>query len=154
VPSAAAQPGGPCSNATVSAQNQYCENIPSATGGHEALPGTPALASHLPPAEVNALRSGAAGVGVSRASGAAVGRGSTHRASAARSAAARTPVSARTRQALLSLPAPTSRVPIAGTTPPRPSTASLFPGLIIALVVTTLAAAGLAFVRRARGGGA
>jgi hypothetical protein len=152
VPAAAAtQPGSPCSNATVSAQNQYCEDIPSATGGGEALPGTPALARHLPPAEVAALRGG--GAGASGSSGGSGGRGSTPSASGAHSAAARTSDSARTRQALLTLPAPTSRVPFAGTVSPRPSTASLFSGLIIALVVATLATGGFALVRRARGGG-
>ena len=38
----AAQPGGPCSGPPVSAQNQYCENIPSATGNHGPQGGSPA----------------------------------------------------------------------------------------------------------------
>jgi hypothetical protein len=152
VPAAtAAQPGGPCSNATVSAQNQYCEDIPSATGGHEALPGTPALASHLPPAEVNALRGGAA-AGMAGSSGGAGGADSTHGAAASRSVAARASASAPTRQALLSLPAPGAHVPFTGAAS-RPGTTSLFSGLIVVLVVTTLAAGGFAVVRRARGGG-
>jgi hypothetical protein len=149
---ASPQPGGPCSNATVSAQNQYCENIPSATGGREASPGTPALVSRLPPAEVTALRGGVS-VGATGASGGAGGT-VTHAASTRESRPGGSAVSAQARQQLLSLPAPTSRIPLAGTSAPRPSSWSLFSGLIIALAVATLAAGGLAFARRRRGGSA
>jgi hypothetical protein len=50
----AAQPGGVCSGPPVSAQNQYCENIPSATGNHGPQGSSPAdtgpgsIASTLP----------------------------------------------------------------------------------------------------------
>ncbi len=40
---------------TVSALNQYCENIPAATGGRPPLPGSPALAGSLPRSIVRQL---------------------------------------------------------------------------------------------------
>ncbi len=44
-----AVPGQGCAGPpTVSALNQYCENIPAATGARPPLPGSPALATVLP----------------------------------------------------------------------------------------------------------
>ena len=48
-PALAAQPGAACAGPpSVGAINQYCENIPGATGGHPSGPGTPAVSSSLP----------------------------------------------------------------------------------------------------------
>jgi hypothetical protein len=41
--------GVSCSGSAASAINQYCEDIPSATGGHQVTPGVPALATTLRP---------------------------------------------------------------------------------------------------------
>jgi hypothetical protein len=58
VPARAAQSAGTCAGPpTVSALNQYCENVPGAAGGHTPGPGTPALATTLPPRVVRQLAS-------------------------------------------------------------------------------------------------
>ena len=49
-------PGQSCAGPpTVSALAQYCENVPSATGGRPPLPGSPALAGALPRSIVRAI---------------------------------------------------------------------------------------------------
>jgi hypothetical protein len=49
-------PGGACAGPpSVSAINQYCEDIPSATGATTPLPGTPALQGSLPARVVRAI---------------------------------------------------------------------------------------------------
>ena len=167
------QPGAPCSSSTVSAVDQYCENIPSATGGNEAGPGTPAVGKSLPPSVVSALR-GAGGSGPggtsggaptlpvqgqassatpasAPASGSAQTSGSAQSGSARTSGSAQTPASARTHAALLTLPAPGSRALLSGTTAHRPSSWSLFSVLIIALAAAALALSAVAFARRRRG---
>lgn len=56
----AAQPPGLCSGSPFSAQNQYCENVPAATGHHSVLPGSPTVRSTLPPRVVAAIAAGRA----------------------------------------------------------------------------------------------
>lgn len=46
---AASAPGSSCVAGAPSAVNQYCEDIPSSTGSHLIVPGSPALAAVLPP---------------------------------------------------------------------------------------------------------
>lgn len=132
VPAAASpRPGDPCSHSTVSAADEYCENIPSATGGHQVTVGTPALAGQLPPSMVSAI-SGA------RASGAT--------ASSARA------VPKRTRAGLLRLPA---RSPFSLPIPraaAHPSGWSVASGLIAGLIGVTLAMSALALIMRRRRG--
>ena len=108
--------GVPCSDPTVSAMNQYCENLPSSGGGgNKPGPGTPALASHLPPAEVSVLRGTGGGADASTPGpgrpgllpAPRFGANGTTKASATK----------RTRAALLTLPA---RAP-ALRSPARPS---------------------------------
>jgi hypothetical protein len=57
-PALAARPGSACTKQSVSALDQYCENIPSATGPQNPGAGTPAVGSALPPAVVHALTTG------------------------------------------------------------------------------------------------
>jgi hypothetical protein len=53
---AAASVGGACTGPqTVSALNQYCENLPGAAGGQTPGPGTPALSSSLPPRLIRSI---------------------------------------------------------------------------------------------------
>jgi len=53
---AAAGAGAMCAGPqTVSALNQYCENVPTAGGGQSPGPGTPALSSALPPRVAGAI---------------------------------------------------------------------------------------------------
>jgi hypothetical protein len=55
-PAAHAAGGGGCAGpSTVSALNQYCENIPGPTGGHSPRPGAPALAGALPPSVLHRI---------------------------------------------------------------------------------------------------
>src|SRR5207253_1238162 len=101
-------------------------------------------AKGLPAGVVREL--GHPGSGV-RASGQA--RPSAGSGSSARTA--RKAGSARTRAQLLSLPAPGPRALLAAATAARPSTWSLFSGLIILLAGVTLTGSGLALARRRRG---
>jgi hypothetical protein len=61
--SAAQQAAGLCSGSGASAQNQYCEVVPTATGGHgptsasRTPTGAPPIASSLPASTVRALSS-------------------------------------------------------------------------------------------------
>jgi hypothetical protein len=54
-PALAGRPGSACTKQSVSALDQYCENIPSAAGPQTPLAGTPAVGNGLPPAVVHAL---------------------------------------------------------------------------------------------------
>jgi hypothetical protein len=47
---AGSNPGSACGNGSVSALSQYCEQIPSSTGGQRPAVGTPAVGSSLPAA--------------------------------------------------------------------------------------------------------
>jgi hypothetical protein len=131
-PHVTAQAGGTCSHQQVSAVNQYCENVPSATGGNQAAPGTEPLSSRLPPSALGRLL-GASG----RASRAAAGRNGHARS---RKAAAASP--------LLGLPAPSTRLPFSATRHSGANVWSLFPGLLILLAALALGLGAVAFVRR------
>jgi hypothetical protein len=152
VPAAASsEPGAPCSDATVSANNQYCENIPAATGGRTMGPGSPVLGSRLPPALVNRIR------GNTRGGTAGASSGATHQAAtpaAGKAAATRHTRSEQARRALLSLPAPGPRAALRAPPPAHTSSWSLFSGLIIVLAIATLALSVLAFAQRRRTSGA
>jgi hypothetical protein len=126
---AARQPGDQCSSTTVSAANQYCEDVPSATGGHQVGLGTPALAGHLPPSVVRELN--AAPANGARAGAAAV--------------------SGQTRTGLLRLPAPGSFSPLRPGAGTHPSSASLLSELIVVLAAATVLMGALALARRRRG---
>jgi hypothetical protein len=54
-PALAGPPGSACTKQAVSALDQYCENIPSATGPQTPAPGTRAVGNGLPGAVVRAL---------------------------------------------------------------------------------------------------
>jgi hypothetical protein len=54
-PALAGPPGSACTKQSVSALDQYCENIPSATGPQTPRAGTRAVGNSLPPAVVHAL---------------------------------------------------------------------------------------------------
>jgi hypothetical protein len=54
----AAQPGPGCAGPPDSVFNQYCEPVPTATGGRTPGPGTPAVANTLPPAVVATISGG------------------------------------------------------------------------------------------------
>src|SRR5437764_10376900 len=54
-PAAASRPGSACTKQSVSALDQYCENIPSATGPQTPAAGIPAVGRGLPPPVVHAL---------------------------------------------------------------------------------------------------
>jgi hypothetical protein len=54
-PAIADPPGSACSKQSVSALDQYCENIPSATGPQTPGAGTQAVGNGLPPAVARAL---------------------------------------------------------------------------------------------------
>jgi hypothetical protein len=54
-PALAGPPGSACTKQSVSALDQYCENVPSATGPQTPLAGTRAVGNSLPPAIVHAL---------------------------------------------------------------------------------------------------
>lgn len=144
---ASSQPGAACSDPTVSAVNQYCELIPSATGGHAPGPGTPALAGHLSSPVKSELRDRRGGQSASSASG----RAPASRSATRRQGPARKLPGARARRALLTLPAPSPRALFGAAAGPRSSTWSLFSGLIGVLAAATLVAAVLALVRRRRG---
>jgi hypothetical protein len=112
-----AQPGGSCSS-TSSAINQYCENIPSATGG-STPPGTvgPSVGTTLPPSGVRAYR---------------------HLPAAERKRARR----------LLSLPAPTTSVPV--TSSIHHGAWSLPVWVILSLIAIAAAGAAALITRRRR----
>jgi hypothetical protein len=113
------RPGSSCGNGSVSALNQYCEQIPSATGRQTPRVGTAALGS-TPAAS---------------AIGAPAGR-----------AAARGRVSAAARERLRSLPAGVRAHPIAGSVTGA-DIWSLSLTLILVLVALALALIALAFHR-------
>jgi hypothetical protein len=54
-PAVASRPGSACTKQSVSALDQYCENIPSATGPQTPAAGIPAVGRGLPPTVVHAL---------------------------------------------------------------------------------------------------
>jgi hypothetical protein len=112
-----AQPGSGCSS-TSSAINQYCENIPSATGG-SAPPGTigPSVGTTLPQSGVSAYR---------------------HLPAAQRKRARK----------LLSLPAPTTSVPV--TSSIHHSAWSLPVWVILSLIAIAAAGAAAVITRRRR----
>jgi hypothetical protein len=126
---ASSQPGAPCANPTVSAVNQYCEDIPSASGPRASGPGAPILASSLPRRAAQRLAGAAAGAPAGRV-------------------APREARKARAHVALLSLPAPGARVPLSGS--PATNDASPFSWLIAVLAGVALALAAAAIVRRRR----
>jgi len=152
VPAAASsQPGAPCSDSTVSANNQYCEDIPAATGGHTMGPGSPTLGSRLSPSLVD-RNQGTSGGGKTGAS-----TGPTRRAAAPAAdtgGAARRARFKQVRRALLSLPAPGPRALFRAVPPAHTSSWSVFSGLIIVLAIATLALSLLAFTQRRRTSGA
>jgi hypothetical protein len=121
------QPGANCGN-TSSAINQYCEDVPSASGGGSGPPGTqgatgPQLGTGLPPAAVRALK--------------------------------RLPDRVRNRaRKLLSLPAPGASVPVSGSISSHTSAWALPIGVILAMVAIAGACVAAAVVgrRRRRGG--
>jgi hypothetical protein len=125
---AAAPPGSPCARNTVSALDQYCEQLPSAKGAQTPQAGTPALGPTLPPRVQRAL------------------------------AAPRGAIPQQVRQQLRLLPASaTAPVPHPGTgvtpgaataTPPSPWSLSL--PLILVLAAIALALLALAVARRRR----
>ena len=132
---ASTPPGGACSHQQASAVNQYCENIPSATGGNQAGPGTPPLSSQLAPSV--STRLGGAGVRVSgapsRAGGRRHGRAQSRKASASR---------------LFGLPAPGAHLPFPDARHAAASGWSLFSGLLIVLAALAMALGAVAVVRR------
>jgi hypothetical protein len=137
--------------------NQYCEVVPSSTGGHASAPGTPALSGQLPASAVSALGASPSVGGTSArspgAGAAAHGSGAAAAPKSASGAAHGSSAGTRIKSGLLSLPAPGSRVRIAGTAIPHVSNWSLVWGLIVALVVATGAAGALAAVARRRRAG-
>jgi hypothetical protein len=118
--SAAHQPGASCGS-TSSAINQYCENLPSATGHGTPPPGTPNTAPRLStsPAAVRAID--------------------------------QLPAKARKRaRKLLSLPAPVPvSASLTGTGPKGGWSLPL--GVIVALIAVAVAGATVALARRGRG---
>lgn len=119
------QPGANCGN-TSSAINQYCENIPSASGGGTPPPGAsgpaaPQLGTALPKPAVRALN--------------------------------RLPVAARKRAGkLLALPAPAISVPVTGSIAARTDPWSVPLSVIFAMVAIAVACAATAVIGRRRGG--
>ncbi len=122
------QAGASCANPSVSALNQYCENIPTATGGRTPHAGTPALGGTLPPQVTRAPG------GTSTSTGSAGGgaRGSS--------------AGARARRRLLTLPAPSTHAPLKGSVATA-SPSSLSLTLILVLLLIALALGGLALWR-------
>lgn len=123
------QPGAACSHQAVSAINQYCENVPAATGGNQAGPGTPSLSSQLSASS----RVGGVSGAPSRAAGRRRGRAQSRNVAASR---------------LLGLPAPSARLPLSVTRHAAASGWSLFSGLLIALAALTLALSAAPLARR------
>jgi hypothetical protein len=120
---AAPQPGASCAK-TPSAINQYCENIPSATGGSLPPPGTPGpaaatLGTALPQSAVRRYQ---------------------HLPAAAQKRARK----------LLALPAPAASVPLSASISTRKSAWSLPTGLLVAMVAMAIAGAGAAIARHRR----
>jgi hypothetical protein len=122
-----AAPGAGCSN-TSSAIDQYCEDIPSASGSGTPPPGTPGpsarqLGSALPRSAARTFR--------------------------------RLPAATRTRaRGLLSLPASAAAVPVSGSIAAHRGAWSLPSGVILAMVAIVAACAAAAvFGRRRRGTG-
>lgn len=120
---AAQQPGASCSSGnTSSAINQYCEDIPSATGGSPSPPGapgppTPTLSTTLPQAKVGAYH---------------------HLSAKERKRAGK----------LLTIPAPTGSVPISASVSASTSAWSLPTGVALAMVAIAAACGIAAIVRR------
>lgn len=114
--------GGPCTHRSASAIDQYCEDLPTASGPATPSLGTPALGPALP----QRLR---AGLVRSRSSG-----------------------GLRARRALLTLPAAGPRHPLGGPVESRVNVSgwSLFGPLIIALVASALALGATVLVRQWR----
>src|SRR5205807_6774366 len=124
--------------------------IPSAKGGHEAGPGTPALAGRLPRSILTRLRgsSGTPGAAVGRRQG----RSRSRAAAAARTRAQLLSLPARAQ--LLSLPAPSPRLPFGGTRQAGASSSSLLSGLVIVLGAVVFGLSAVALARRRRVSGA
>jgi hypothetical protein len=144
--SADSRPGAACGGASASAINQYCEDIPAATGPSAPGPGTRALAGALPAPLVHALATGSPGQG----SGA--GGGSASAGAGGRASAGGTTPNAATAHQLLLLPAPARRLPLIANTPATVDGSSLFTGLIIALAAlgALVGLCGLAAARHRR----
>jgi hypothetical protein len=118
------QPGGPCSGPQASAQNQYCEDVPTATGGNGGRPAGTTTAS----APAGTVRSALS--------------------PSIRRALAHSPRSS-ARRRLLDLPA--SLVQERLTPPQDASGLSVLLLLILILIAIVLALAALAWHRRRRG---
>jgi hypothetical protein len=114
------RPGGSCGDGSISALNEYCEQIPAAPGGQTPALGSPALANGL-----------------------AAARGMSASASPA------SHVTRAARRRLRSLPAPIRSRPIAGSIS-DPGILSQSLTLIFILIVLVIALGGLAYERRRR----
>ena len=139
---AASGPGAPCSDPTVSAINQYCENVPTSSGGNSAGPGAAQLAPRLSAGVRSRLGATATAPGTAT-QGAASAHGPRHRRH--QSASARRPAAA-----LLTLPAPGPPARLDSGTG-RPSAASLLSGLVLALLAIGVLLGGVAAAVRLRG---
>jgi hypothetical protein len=123
VAAAGGTPGGSCASGSVSALNQYCEQIPSAAGGKTPGPGTPAVGNSVP--------------------------GLTPRAIALSASSSQTSVRPAARKALRALPARTRSRPITGSVADDGIVSHSLPlVLILAAIASVLAL--VAFVRRRR----
>jgi hypothetical protein len=134
------QPGAPCSDSTVSAENQYCQDVPGAAGPEGPGARGPSLGSTLPPSTVSRVESLAQG-----APGGTAGQtqGAGHSLAARHAAGER-----RVANTLLTLPAPAVRLPIGASPASTAGGWSLFPWLIGVLVAVGLGA--IAVVARRR----
>jgi hypothetical protein len=113
-----------CAGPPDSVFNQYCEPVPTATGGKSPGPGTPAVANTLPPVIVHSI-AGAAPV---------TPAAFTH---------------ATTRKRLLTLPAPSPRLGVSGAAITNAWSLAWWLILLLAALAAGLAAAAIARRRRA-----
>jgi hypothetical protein len=156
---ASSEPGSPCSSTVVSAQNQYCEDIPGADGPRWTGSRTRTLATTLPHAVLGRIGSSAGSAGVPSA-GRATPSGQTNRVAQpqqSQSQQSRHPQSRRPRgtapvaaTALLSLPAPARHEPLPADSSGSTSPVSQFGWLIAVLVAIPVGAGAAAVARRRR----